>query len=177
MVDSKTRKADVDSLAVLLTQGLRSQDKAILDKCLATGKERTVQVTVDNLAAADAGTLLEVAVSRLDSRQGEGQTVATWIRAVLLKHTAYLMSTPAQQQNLARLQRIIEDRMALVQPLTVLSGRLELLIAQSQAGRHPKASGNSEAEPDVTMGATLTEEALESGSEDEEESEESEDEE
>jgi hypothetical protein len=32
MVDSKTRKADVDSLAVLLTQGLRSQDKAILDK-------------------------------------------------------------------------------------------------------------------------------------------------
>jgi hypothetical protein len=66
----------------------------MLGRCLATGKERTVQVTVDNLAAADAGTLLEVAVSRLDSRQGEGQTVATWIRAVLLKHTAYLMSTP-----------------------------------------------------------------------------------
>ena len=55
-----------------------------------------MQVTVDNLAAADAGTLLDVAVSRLDNKQGEGQVMATWIRAVLLKHTAYLMSTPGE---------------------------------------------------------------------------------
>jgi len=176
MADSTTRKANVDSLAVLLTQGLRSQDKSILDKCLATDKERTVQATVDNLAATDAGTLLEVAVSRLDGRQGEGQTVATWIRAVLLKHTAYLMSTPAQQSNLARLQRIIEERMALVQPLTVLSGRLDLLIAQSQALRQPKAeSDGNAAEPEVTLGASFQDEEMESGSEEEDESEESDD--
>lgn len=164
----------MDSLAVLLTQGLRSHDKAIIDKCLATGKERTVQVTVDNLAATDAGTLLEVAVNRLDSRQGEGQTVATWIRAVLLKHTAYLMSTPAQQSNLERLRSIIEERMALVQPLTVLSGRLELLIAQSQALREPKASGGSTEEPEVTAGASLQDEVMEEESDDEEESDEEE---
>jgi len=65
-------------------------------------------------------------------------------------------SCAAQQSNLARLQRIIEERMALVQPLTVLSGRLDLLIAQSQALRQPKAeSDGNAAEPEVTLGASF----------------------
>lgn len=40
--------------------------------------------------------------------------------------------TAGQQQSLAKLLRIIEDQTQLIQPLTMLSGRLELLLAQTE---------------------------------------------
>ena len=41
--------------------------------------------------------------------------------------------TAGQQQNLAKLQQVIEDQTQLIQPLTMLSGRLELLLAQTES--------------------------------------------
>lgn len=46
-----------------------------------------------SLSAGDAGMLLDTAVDRLDRKVGQRQTLVTWIRAVLLKHTAFLMSS------------------------------------------------------------------------------------
>lgn len=37
--------------------------------------------------------LLETAVERLDYKIGQRQVLVAWIKAVLLRHTAYLMSS------------------------------------------------------------------------------------
>ena len=83
-----------DSLSVLLTQALRSSDRALLEQCLAVGNERVIANTVRRLLPLDAALLLRAAVERLQSRPSRGQQLAAWIQAVLLHHTAYLMAAP-----------------------------------------------------------------------------------
>lgn len=41
-------------------------------------------------------------------------------------------SRAGQQRSLARLQQVIDEQTQLIQPLTMLSGRLELLLAQAE---------------------------------------------
>ena len=62
-------------------------------RCISTSNQRVVDVTVANLSAADAASLLDTAVDRLDRKIGQRQTLISWIKAVLLRHTAYLMSS------------------------------------------------------------------------------------
>ena len=72
-----------------------STDHIILGlcRCISTANQRVIDVTVSNLSAGDAGLLLETAVDRLESRVGQRQVLVMWIKAVLLRHTAYLMSS------------------------------------------------------------------------------------
>ena len=50
--------------------------------------------TVQQLAPQDAARLLQVAVQRLQSSPHRGKQIAAWVRALLLYHTAYLISAP-----------------------------------------------------------------------------------
>ena len=73
---------------------VNSIDVQTIHRCLASSNEGIVKSTVARLEAADAGTLLEVCVSKMQARVNRGANLALWIRAVLLRHTAYLMATP-----------------------------------------------------------------------------------
>lgn len=46
------------------------------------------------LATVDVALFLRAAVQRLQSAPARGQELHHWIRALLLQHTAYLMSAP-----------------------------------------------------------------------------------
>lgn len=85
------------SVTVLLSQALRSDDHQLLEKCFAMSNERVVKSTVQQLPPQDAARLLQVAVQRLQSSPRRGKQIATWLRALLLHHTAYLMSAPGEQ--------------------------------------------------------------------------------
>jgi hypothetical protein len=122
-----------DSLAVLLSQALRSGDRALLERCLAVGRERVIVNSVKRLLPMDAALLLRAAVERLQTRPRRGQQLAAWIQAVLLHHTAYLMAAPAAAPLMSSLYQIIEARLATQRALLSLSGRLELLLAQRDA--------------------------------------------
>ena len=50
----------------------------------------------------------------------------------ILGKTAPSHSCAGQQQSLARLQHVIDEQTQLIQPLTMLNSRLELLLAQTQ---------------------------------------------
>jgi U3 small nucleolar RNA-associated protein 5 len=122
-----------DSLAVLLTQALRSGDRALLERCLGVGDARVVGNTVRRLLPADAAAFLRAAVERLQSKPARGQQLSAWIRAVLVHHTAYLMASPGVQAVLTSLYQTIEARLAMQRTLLSLSGRLDLLMVQARA--------------------------------------------
>ena len=82
------------SVTVLLSQALRSKDHQLLEKCFAMSSDRVIKSTVQQLASQDAGRLLHVAVQRLQSSPHRGKQIAAWVRALLLYHTAYLISAP-----------------------------------------------------------------------------------
>ncbi|GBF87916.1 hypothetical protein Rsub_00628 [Raphidocelis subcapitata] len=127
-----------DSLAVLLQQALRSSDRALLERCLSLSADpRVVRNSVRRLLPIDAAALLRACVERLQSRPVRGQQLAGWIRAVLHHHAAYLMAAPGAAPVLTALYQTIEARLAMQRTLQSLSGRLDLLLAQSapqQAG-------------------------------------------
>ncbi|KAL3140509.1 hypothetical protein ABBQ32_005092 [Trebouxia sp. C0010 RCD-2024] len=82
------------SVVVLLSQALRSNDHQLLEKCFAMSNDKVMKSTVRQLAPADAARLLQVAVQRLQSSPHRGKQIAAWVRALLLYHTAYLISAP-----------------------------------------------------------------------------------
>ncbi|KAL0051933.1 hypothetical protein WJX82_004755 [Trebouxia sp. C0006] len=119
------------SVTVLLTQALRADDRQLLEKCFAISNDKVVNSTVQQLAPQDVARLLQVAVQRLQSSPKRGKQIATWLRAMLLHHTAYLMSAPGVQASLTGLYQAIEARLALYKPLVSLQGRLDLVLAQA----------------------------------------------
>lgn len=82
------------SVTVLLSQALRSNDHQLLEKCFAMSNDKVMKSTVQQLAPPDAARLLHVAVQRLQSSPHRGKQIAAWVRALLLYHTAYLISAP-----------------------------------------------------------------------------------
>ena len=81
-------------LRLLLVQVLRSQDRAMLERCFAVSSEDVINNTVRRLSSPDAVLLLRAAIQRLQSRPLRGEQLQTWIRAMLVSHTAYFISAP-----------------------------------------------------------------------------------
>ena len=121
-----------DSLAVLMTQALRSNDRALLEKCLsAGGNQRLVTNTVKRLLPSDAALFLRAAVDRVLSRPSRAAQLAPWVKALIHHHTGYLMSAPGAQGPLAALYQAIEGRVGMYQQLLKVYGRLSLVVAHS----------------------------------------------
>jgi hypothetical protein len=133
-----------DSLSVLLSQALRSGDRALLEQCLGVSNERVIANSVKRLVPLDAALLLRAAVERLQSKPVRGQQMAAWIHAVLLHHTAYLMAAPGAAPVMSSLYSIIEARLSVQRQLLSLAGRLELLLAQA-GGQQGVAAGADDA--------------------------------
>jgi len=140
-----------DSLAVLLSQALQSGDKVLLERCLAVRNDTVITKTVKRLAPTDAAVFLRVAVQRLQSAPARGEQLATWIRAVLLHHTAYLSGVSGAQGTLGYLYQLIEARLASYQPLLALSGRLDLVLANA---RRAAGTQDDDDDDDAYPGAT-----------------------
>ena len=79
-------------------QVLRSQDRALLERCFAVSSEDVINNSVRRLSSPDAVLLLRAAIQRLQSRPLRGEQLQTWIRAMLVWHTAYLISAPGALQ-------------------------------------------------------------------------------
>jgi U3 small nucleolar RNA-associated protein 5 len=140
-----------DSLAVLLSQALQSGDKVLLERCLTVRNDAVITKTVKRLAPTDAAIFLRVAVQRLQSAPARGEQLATWIRAVLLHHTAYLSGVAGAQGTLGYLYQLIEARLASYQPLLALSGRLDLVLANA---RRAAGTQDDDDDDDAYPGAT-----------------------
>lgn len=93
--------SEIRAACLLAWQALRSEDRSLLERCLNISNRRIIENTVRRLATVDCALFLRAAVQRLQSVPGRGQELHHWIQALLLQHTAYLMSAPGGPQDLS----------------------------------------------------------------------------
>lgn len=130
-----------DSLGVLLLQAIRSEDAALLERCLNVSNDNVIKNTVARLPPTAALSFVNAVVARLQTRPARGAQMARWLRAALVAHTAHLVSSPAAAPALMSLYQTLETRITMYRPMLSLAGRLQLLMAQLAAGGKEEGEG------------------------------------
>jgi hypothetical protein len=132
------------SLATILTQALQAKDDAQLELVLSNSNEKgVVQATVARLPPQLVLPFITRLVSRLQAKPSRAQQLLSWVRAVLVQHTGFLLSQPALVANLEALYTVIDSRVAVYKKLLKLSGRLDLLMSQLPSEHHQQLQGRS----------------------------------
>ncbi|KAL3968454.1 hypothetical protein ACER0C_028411 [Sarotherodon galilaeus] len=125
-----TASLQTDNFAVLLVQGLESNDTSILNKVFQTRKEMVIKKTVARLPLSAVLPLVEELTKRLQGHPFTAVLMVRWLKAVLMHHTSYLASLPDLVTQLGVLYHMIESRVKMFHKLTKLHGKLYLLMTQ-----------------------------------------------
>ncbi|XP_067469840.1 WD repeat-containing protein 43 isoform X1 [Thunnus thynnus] len=125
-----TPSLQTDNFAVLLVQGLESNDANILNKVFQTRKEMVIKKTVARLPLPAVLPLVEEITKRLQGHPFTAVLMVRWLKAVLMHHTSYLASLPDLVTQLGVLYHMIESRVKMFHKLTKLHGKLYLLMTQ-----------------------------------------------
>uniref|UniRef100_A0A4W6F9P4 WD repeat domain 43 n=1 Tax=Lates calcarifer TaxID=8187 RepID=A0A4W6F9P4_LATCA len=124
-----TATLQTDNFAVLLVQGLESNDANILNKVFQTRKEVVIKKTVARLPLPAVLPLVEE-VTHTFVPSYRAVLMVRWLKAVLMHHTSYLASLPDLVTQLGVLYHMIESRVKMFHKLTKLHGKLYLLMTQ-----------------------------------------------
>ena len=103
---------------------------------------------------------LEAVLQRVQGRPARVASLASWMRALLAQHAAYLMGCPQILPMLTPLYQLIEERLAAFKPLLKLVGRMQMLqsqIAAQQAASQATLEGSNA----LTDAALVFDEAVE----------------
>uniref|UniRef100_A0A8C9YKQ9 WD repeat domain 43 n=1 Tax=Sander lucioperca TaxID=283035 RepID=A0A8C9YKQ9_SANLU len=149
-----TASLQTDNFAVLLVQGLESNDANILNKVFQTRKEMVIKKTVARLPLPAVLPLVEeVRVNFL------AVLMVRWLKAVLMHHTSYLASLPDLVTQLGVLYHMIESRVKMFHKLTKLHGKLYLLMTQvgdtMYRNKHSRDGLDLLLDEDVGLNSTL----------------------
>ncbi|XP_031613140.1 WD repeat-containing protein 43 [Oreochromis aureus] len=125
-----TASLQTDNFAVLLVQGLESNDASILNKVFQTRKDMVIKKTVARLPLSAVLPLVEELTKRLQGHPFTAALMVRWLKAVLMHHTSYLASLPDLVTQLGVLYHMIESRVKMFHKLTKLHGKLYLLMTQ-----------------------------------------------
>uniref|UniRef100_A0A7N8XN71 WD repeat domain 43 n=1 Tax=Mastacembelus armatus TaxID=205130 RepID=A0A7N8XN71_9TELE len=125
-----TASLQTDNFAVLLVQGLESNDNNILNKVFQTRKEMIIKKTVARLPLYAVLPLVEEVNFELLVSSYRAVVMVRWLKAVLMHHTSYLASLPDLVTQLGVLYHMIESRVKMFHKLTKLHGKLYLLMTQ-----------------------------------------------
>lgn len=125
-----TASLTTDNFAVLLVQGLESNDTSILNKVFQTRKDMVIKKTVARLPLSAVLPLVEELTKRLQGHPFTAVLMVRWLKAVLMHHTSYLASLPDLVTQLGVLYHMIESRVKMFHKLTKLHGKLYLLMTQ-----------------------------------------------
>ncbi|XP_015240808.1 PREDICTED: WD repeat-containing protein 43 [Cyprinodon variegatus] len=144
-----------DNFAILLMQGLESNDDDILNKVFQTRKDVLIKKTVARLPLSAVIPLVEELTKRLQGHPLTACLMVRWLKAVLMHHTSYLASLPDLVAQLGVLYHMIESRVKMFHKLTKLHGKLHLLTTQVAAND----SSNAVSEVDHTAKLVYEEES------------------
>ena len=101
--------------------------------CVSSAQHaKVLQVSLVRLPAAMVLPLLEAITKRLTMKPRRAMHLMPWLKNLLLCHAGYLSTVPAAAKMLAPLQQSIEERMATLNPMQKLAGRLELILKQAE---------------------------------------------
>ncbi|KAK6359472.1 Small subunit (SSU) processome component [Orbilia brochopaga] len=118
------------SLTTVLTQALKTDDRALLETCLQVTKVDMIESTIqrlDSLLAADLVMKLAEIIARKPGRAG---SLMVWIQKTLVNHGGHLLTLPDLVHTMASLQRVLGKRAEALPKMLALRGRLSMLVAQ-----------------------------------------------
>uniref|UniRef100_A0A8C8RPL1 WD repeat domain 43 n=1 Tax=Pelusios castaneus TaxID=367368 RepID=A0A8C8RPL1_9SAUR len=122
-----------DSFAVLLVQGLESNDPVILNKVLQTRKDALIKNTVARMPVHAVIPLLHEITKRLQGHPYSASHMVRWLKSVFTIHVSYLSTLPDLVPQLGMLYQLMESRVKTLQKLSRLHGKLYLIITQVAA--------------------------------------------
>lgn len=145
-LSANTELPKADNLAVLLTQGLQSQDLSMIGTVLANTKRNTIENTVKSLPLSALVPLVEELARRMKARPQAAQGYMQWVKSVLRIHMSYLSTFPELTDKLSIMYQILDSRLIMYDRISKLKGKLDLLLLQaSDIVLHDKSSVNPEA--------------------------------
>ncbi|WVN89037.1 uncharacterized protein L203_104253 [Cryptococcus depauperatus CBS 7841] len=133
------------SLTRVLVQALHTSDPTLLTLCLSHRNPVLIRNTIRKMPTSLALPLLKACVERLGQGKGankrgggrgagqneqQGRGSVEWVKGVLIERGSILMTIPSLPVHLVSLSQLLQNRLELYQPLTSLSGRLDLALAQ-----------------------------------------------
>ncbi|RPA87200.1 NUC189-domain-containing protein [Ascobolus immersus RN42] len=145
------------SLTTVLSQALKTNDKALLESCFQVTDSKVILATIRRLESPLAVTLLEKLAERIARKPGRAGSLGTWVRWTLVAHGGYLVSLPNLVKTLSTLHGTLTTRAAALPRLLALQGRLDMLNAQLElrnsmrgAGEYGSTAAAREREEQVT---------------------------
>ncbi|XP_077990274.1 WD repeat-containing protein 43-like [Glandiceps talaboti] len=125
-----TQVPQTDSLVLLLTQGLQSQDKEIIERVLNYSNETLIRNTVSRLPVQMVLPLAEQLTVRINKSAERGTIILRWVKALFTIHTSYLSTFPEIIQKLSVLYQMMDQRIQTYSKLSRLQGKVSLMMSQ-----------------------------------------------
>lgn len=134
------------SLVTVLTQALKTNDKAQLESCLQQSDIPTIKATIQRLQSQYVATLLQRVAERIHKRPGRTGSLLIWVQWSLVAHGAYLATQPDVMARLRALSQVLKERASGLQSLLHLKGKLDMLAAQLDMRRSIQAASRARAD-------------------------------
>ncbi|KAF9087328.1 WD repeat-containing protein 43 [Mortierella sp. GBA35] len=119
-----------NSLQQMLIQALHSNDLQMLEACLTFNNVEVIRNTIRRLPTAYVIPFLTQVIHKFQQKPSRGEALLEWIKAVLLIHTAYLMTVPDLIKKLSNFYQTLDARVSVYHKLLNLHGRLDLVMSQ-----------------------------------------------
>ncbi|KAG0039763.1 WD repeat-containing protein 43 [Gryganskiella cystojenkinii] len=132
-----------NSLQQMLIQALHSNDLQLLEACLTFNNVEVIRNTVRRLPTAYVIPFLTQVIHKFQQKPNRGEALLEWIKAVLLIHTAYLMTVPDLIKKLSNFYQTLDSRVSVFQKLLNLHGRLDLVMSQIEMRQQYEAEDTS----------------------------------
>ncbi|QIW97874.1 hypothetical protein AMS68_003392 [Peltaster fructicola] len=123
------------SLATVLQQALKTNDKDMLESCFHLRDVQAIRNTIQRLPSPLVGNLLSRISERIYKRPGRTGTLMLWIQWSLVAHGGYLSTQPDILRKLKALNQVVRQRAQGLQPLVQLKAKLDMLSAQLELRR------------------------------------------
>jgi U3 small nucleolar RNA-associated protein 5 len=131
-------KASANSLAVILTQALRSNDHSLLETVLTSRNENVLKTTIQRLDTSLAVILLERLAERIARHTNRQGQLNIWVKWVIIIHGGYLINVPNLAKSLSSLHSTLTRRASTLPRLLELQGRLDVLYSQQESNKANK---------------------------------------
>ncbi|NXU63065.1 WDR43 protein, partial [Horornis vulcanius] len=125
--------AQTDSFAVLLVQGLESNDAEILNNTIVLGTVKNLMLNRNFLSQMLVKSIYLWKSNR--KYQGNASVMVRWLKSVFTLHASYLSTLPDLIPQLGMLYQLMESRVKTLQKLSRLHGRLFILVTQVAASQ------------------------------------------
>ena len=114
-------------VVVIIRQSLASSDSKQLEVALQCHDRNVVENTVAQLTGNEVIDLLGELVHRIATKPTRTESLALWVRTILMKHTNLLMNNTEIANKLAPLRNLLNERVESLPNFLKLEGRLTML--------------------------------------------------